>query len=212
MINCTKNKLVIIGASGLGKEIAFLAERVGITIKGFLDDKTGCNSFYNYPVLGDISLCKNFIDDQFVVAIANTKVRKEIIQKLITHNIDLGTIIDPSVVYSKKQLKIGNGSVILAGTVCTANVKIGNYTIVNKLCSVGHDVVIGDYVTLSPMCMIGGNVNIESGSEIGAQTSIRQGLVIGKNVKTGMNTTVVKDLYSNSTWVGSPAVELIKAK
>ena len=48
--------LIIVGASGLGKEVAWLAERAGVTVAGFLDDDfelQGCE-FYHKPVLGVI--------------------------------------------------------------------------------------------------------------------------------------------------------------
>ena len=47
-----KNKLVIIGAGGHGKVIADIAEKMGYSIKGFLDDNDSLKEVCGYPVLG----------------------------------------------------------------------------------------------------------------------------------------------------------------
>ena len=64
--------LIIVGASGLGKEVAWLAERAGVTVAGFLDDDfelQGCE-FYHKPVLGVIDEWYKHSHYQFVIAMA----------------------------------------------------------------------------------------------------------------------------------------------
>lgn len=79
---------------------------------------------------------------------------------------------------------------------------------------------IGDKVTLAPRVhilahdastchFIGyariGNVNIGNNVFVGAETVILPGVTIGDNVVIGANSTVSKDIPSNSVAVGSPA-------
>src|SRR5690606_21349074 len=67
-----EKSLIIIGASGFGKEVAWLAKRLNIDVQGYLDDDEAIQgqSFYSYPVLGKISNWVGFLDSDFVVAIA----------------------------------------------------------------------------------------------------------------------------------------------
>ncbi|EGR2781498.1 acetyltransferase [Vibrio parahaemolyticus] len=200
--------LIIVGASGLGKEVAWLAKRLGIDILGFLDDREefiGC-SFYHYPVLNTISNWSEYKDCYFSVAIASPRVRKKIVEKMkLSDEPKFVTLIDPSVVIEEEVDDIGLGSIICAGSVITADVIIGEFVIVNKLVSVGHDVTINDFCTISPKVMLGGNANILTGTEIGASSSIRQGLSLGEGSVVGMGSTVVKNVDSNSLYFGSPA-------
>ncbi|ANQ15917.1 acetyltransferase [Vibrio natriegens] len=202
------NSLIIVGASGLGKEVAWLAKRLGINILGFLDDREELigRSFYHYPVLNTISNWNEYKDCYFAVAIASPRVRKKVVKKMkLVGEPKFAILIDPSVLIGDEIDNIGLGSIICAGSVVTADVRIGEFVIVNKLVSVGHDVTINDFCTISPKVMLGGNSNILTGTEIGASSSIRQGLSLGEGSVVGMGSTVVKNVDSNSLYFGGPA-------
>ncbi|TKF86907.1 acetyltransferase [Vibrio breoganii] len=204
-INDISKGLVIVGASGLGKEIAFAAERIGITIKGFLDDNLDVGYFHGYPILGKIDSLQAEDNIQFIIAIAKPAIRHEVVSRLETDKVSFATIVDPSVIYAHTQLDIGAGSAILAGSVCTANISIGIHSIINKFCCIGHDVVIKDFTTLSPTVMLGGNVEVGNFVELGARTTVKQSVVISSNVITGMSTTVVKNLVEAAVYIDTPA-------
>lgn len=200
--------LIIFGASGFGKEVAWLAKRLSINVVGFLDDDfslTG-TQFYGYPVLGLLKDWVKYADHDFSLAIASPRVRKLVVDKMYT----LGkpnfiTLIDPSVIIEAERDNIGTGSIVCAGSICTADVKIGDFSIINKQCSIGHDVTIQDFCTISPKVMLGGNVYICDGSEIGAASTIRQQLVIGEGANIGMGSVVVKNVEPNTLYFGAPA-------
>ncbi len=205
LINNNK-ELVIIGASGLGKEVAWLAKRLQIKVKGFLDDNPLTAHFYNLPILGPIHTWPEHDDVQFIIAVASPRVRLKIyMQHFVGKKVDFATLIDPSVQWLSEDLSIGEGSVICAGSITTANVQIGNHVIVNKLVSIGHDVNIADFVTISPQVMLGGNTNVLSGAEVGAGSKIRQGLTIGTGASLGMGSILTKNTQPNTLYFGNPA-------
>lgn len=200
--------LIICGASGFGKEVAWLAKRLNLNIVGFLDDDSNLRGaqFYGYPILGQLKDWVKYSDQDFSLAIASPRVRKLIVEKMYS----LGepsfiTMIDPSAIIEAERDSIGVGSILCAGSICTADVKIGDFSIINKQCSIGHDVTIQDYCTVSPKVMLGGHVEICDGSEIGAASTIRQQLVIGEGANIGMGSVVVKNVEPNSLYLGAPA-------
>lgn len=203
--------LVIIGAGGFGREVAWLIEDINEkysewNLLGFIDeDKKLHGSLINgYKILGGLEYLKNK-DVFYVCAIGNSKVRKEIVEKCKRINLNAATLIHPSVIKSKKYLEIGEGCIICAANVLTVNIKIGNHVIINLDCTIGHDAILKDYVTIYPSANISGNCQLEECVEIGTGAQIIQGKNIGENTIIGAGSVVVKNLEGNKTFVGIPA-------
>lgn len=205
--------LIIIGASGFGREVAWIVERINKVQKtwnmiGFLDDNDEIQGkmINEYPVLGKTDVANEYPDAFFVCAVGSSKVREKIISKIKEDfpNIKFGTLIDPSVEMSD-MVEIGEGSIICAHTIITVNVKIGKQVIVNLDCTIGHDAVLNDFVTLYPSVNVSGATNIGCASELGTGMQIIQGKTIGDHTIVGAGAVVVKDLPNKCTAVGSPA-------
>jgi len=203
-------KLVIIGASGFGREVAWLIERINkeqVTweLLGFVDDNEQIQGdmIGGYPVIGNCNWLKEQEDEIFAVcAIGSSKVRRKVIQKL--EGVKFATLIDPSVLMSER-ISIGEGCIICAGTILTVDIALGSHVIINLDCTVGHDAIISDFATLYPSVNVSGNVILNECVEIGTGSQIIQGLVIGEGTIVGAGAVVVKDLPSKCTAVGSPA-------
>ena len=205
--------LYIIGAGGFGREVAWLVERINQVeatwnIKGFIDDNTSLQGHTEdgYSVVGGSDyLLKQQKAIWVVCAVGSAKVRKSIIEKLqVNPNIRFATVIDPSVILSDR-IKIGEGTIICAGTILTVDITIGNHVIINLDCTVGHDDVIEDFVTIYPSVNVSGNVVVETCAELGTGMQIIQGKKIGKESILGAGAVVVKDIPEKCTAVGSPA-------
>lgn len=205
--------LIIIGASGFGREVAWLVERVNKVSEtwnliGFLDDNKSLQGtdVNGYEVLGTTDDAGRFPDAYFVCAIGAARIREKIIQKVteINPNIKFAILIDPSVVKSDL-VEIGEGSIICAHTIITVNIKIGKHVIINLDCTVGHDAVLYDFVTLYPSTNISGITEIGPCSELGTGMQIIQGKRIGAYTIVGAGAVVVKDIPDASTAVGNPA-------
>lgn len=202
--------LYIIGAGGFGREVAWLVERINDVsfewnLKGFIDDDESIwgSKEDGYPVLGGCEYLKKIGDVYAVCAVGSAKVRKKIINKLADSQARYATLVDPSVIMSKR-IRVGEGSIICAGTIITVDVIIGKHVIVNLDCTLGHDDIINDFVTMYPSVNVSGNVEIGECSELGTGAQIIQGKKIVPNTIIGAGAVVVKDIEEKGTYVGSP--------
>lgn len=203
------NDLIIVGAGGFGREVAWLVERINAqnptwNLLGFLDDTAEkANTIIGgYPVLGKIDTAHMYPDAYFVCAIAASKGRRSVINRM--GDVKYTTLIDPSVLISNR-VTIGEGTIICAGAIITVDISIGKHVIINLDCTVGHDAILNDYVTLYPSVNISGTTNIGACSEMGTGTQIIQGKNIGFGSIVGAGAVVVRDIPEKCTAVGTPA-------
>lgn len=201
--------LIIIGAGGFGREVAWLVERINAAspqwnLLGFLDDSEEIQSknIDKYSVIGKVDDIVNHPNAFAVCCVANTVVRKMLASKVKSN--PFATLVDPAAVVSPR-VEIGEGSVICAGVVITVDIKIGKHNIIDVNSTVGHDAVLEDFVTLYPSVNVSGNTLIKSGVELGTGTQVIQGFTIGENTIVGAGAVVNRDLPCNCTAVGVPA-------
>ncbi|HAT4224174.1 acetyltransferase [Clostridium perfringens] len=204
--------LIIIGAGGVGKETAWIVEQINsiketYNILGFVDDnKEIWNKYINgYTVLGGLKyILENEVNFEVVIAIANYKVKKNIVSKLKEKKIKYATIIHPSL-NIPKGVKVGQGTILYEGVIISPNVSIGNQVIVSPKSGIGHDSIIKDYVSVLWNVSISGNDLIEEGVLLGSSSTVIQGKVIGCGAIVGAGSVVVRNIKENRTVVGVPA-------
>ena len=205
--------LIIVGAGGFGREVAWLVERINQkngtwNLLGYLDDgeEMQNKTINSYPVLGTVDDVGKFPDAYFAVAIGSASARSRIVDRVFSRepNARYGILIDPSVEMSDS-VKIGDGSIICAHTIMTVDITIGRHVIVNLDCTIGHDAVINDFVTVYPSVNISGNTEVGGASELGTGTQIIQGKKIGTGSIVGAGAVVVRDIPEKCTAVGAPA-------
>ena len=203
-------KLVIIGAGGLGREVAWLVddinkENLSWDFIGFLDDGKIGDTVEGHPIIGKV-------DDVFainpaplvVIAIADAMIRANIYERLISKGMEFATLIHPSVLMSH-HVSIEKGTVICAGSVITTNVKVGKSCIINPGCFVGHDTVLGDFVSLMPGVNVAGEVIVGEGTFLGLNSTVINRINVGVGSTIGAGAAVVKDIPDNVVAVGVPA-------
>lgn len=206
------NDLVIIGAGGIGKEAIGIIEQINeynstYRILGFIDDsKEKWNTkIMGYKVLGGIDYLKD-IDYKgcAVIAIANYKHKKNIVNILSKQEIDFPIIKHPNL-RLHRTIEIGEGSILYEGIVISPNVKLGKHIIVSPKCGIGHDSVIEDYVSLLWNVNISGNDYIEEGVLFGSGSTIIQGKKVKSGSIIGAGAVVVNDINHIGTFAGIPA-------
>lgn len=205
--------LIIFGASGFGREVAWAVERINKVeptwnLLGFMDDNNDIqqSEINGYKVLGKTADVGKYPDAYYVCAVGASKVREKIVDNMKKVNADIkfGTVIDPSVEMSDL-VSIGEGTIICAHTIITVNISIGNHVIINLDCTVGHDAIIQDFVTMYPSVNVSGITNIGHAVELGTGMQIIQGKIIGDYTIIGAGAVVTKNIPSKCTAVGSPA-------
>lgn len=207
------NKIIIIGAGGFGREVKFLIDRINqqemtFDILGFVDDNTDLDKTINgIPYLGTVEKVVEFQEVvNVVLGIGIPDIKKKIINRLKSNpNLRFPTIIDPSAIVGKDNVKIGQGTVICAGVVITCDITIDEFVTLNLQCTVGHDTKIGRFASFMPSVNISGEVVIEESVYVGTGSKIINQLEIGKQTTVGAGAVVAKSLPPNCTAVGIPA-------
>ncbi len=204
--------LVIIGAGGVGREVAWIVEQINnvkatFNLIGFIDDSAELhgNSINGYKILGDVNYLLGMKKDINVVcAIANYKIKKSIMEKLNLRQFQHTSIIHPDV-YINSTNAIGKGCVIYPGVIITTNTKIGDYVIISPKCGIGHEAIIEDYCSILWNVSVSGNVKIDEGCLIGSGATIIQGRRIGRETIVGAGSVVIREIPEKCTAVGIPA-------
>ena len=213
---CVVTQILIYGAGGFAREVAWLVERCqnsgqSLIPVGFIDD----NVISHGKIINELevfsleSAVAKFPNAGFTVAIGSSQLRERLTEKALQAGLFEVSIIHPNTEASRF-IEYGKGTVICAGSILTTNIRLGRGVQINLNCTVGHDVVMEDFVTLAPGVCVSGCVHIERGAYIGTAVSIINGtidkpLVIGAGAIIGAAACVTRDIPPNVTAVGIPA-------
>ena len=143
-------KLLIAGASGHGKVIFELAGKTGIYQEIYFldDDETLLKT--EKTVVGCVDFAINHKGEfDVIIAVGNAFIRKQIQEKYERAGVNLVTLVHPEGILSDETVRIGKGTVIMAGAVIQSGVEIGDGVIVNTLASVDHGCKLDDYAHIS---------------------------------------------------------------
>ncbi len=203
--------IVIIGAGDFGKEIAWLIDDINrvamrYNLLGYIDDyKEQDIEINGYKVLGNsdylskVATAKKLYG---IISIKNGDVRKNLVRKIC--NIEWETLIHPSVIISGSS-KIGEGSIVAAGSIISNDVKIGKHCLINLACTIGHDNIFENYVSVMPGCNLSGFTTLKEGCFLGTGVKIIPHRTVGEASIIGAGTVIIKDIPGFSTAVGNPA-------
>lgn len=204
-------KLAILGASGHGRVVADIAESCGWNQIDFYDDawpKVTKNACWTINGAIDDFYVHSPEFQGVIVGIGDNKTRLSIIDQLLANKMPLISLIHPSAVISQ-HASIGLGVVVMPQVVINVGVKIGDGVILNTSCSIEHDCKLEDGVHISPGAHLAGGVVVCKSTWVGIGANVRQYLSIGNNTIVGAGATVVSNVASNVTVVGTPAKPLV---
>lgn len=203
--------LVIIGAGGCGREVLQWAKDINEVekrwhIKGFIDDNHDVLSGRkcDVAVLAKIDEYEIEINDEFVCAIGDARIRKRVVEKLKARGAKFITLIHPSAILADNCL-LGEGVVIYPYTIISDNVIISDGCIINAFSSVGHDSVLGEYCTISAHCNITGMCRLGDQVFMGTTSHIIPGIKVGNGVYICAGSTVMTRVRDGVKILGYPA-------
>ncbi len=194
-------QLLIIGASGHGKVVADISELNGYDSILFFDDNDSLKKCGKYPVVGK-SLDISRYDGDVIVAIGNAKIRERLLKKISDRNIPI--LIHPKATIAST-VKIGMGTVVMAGAVINADAVIGKGVIINTCSSVDHDCIIDNYSHISVGAHVAGTVHVGNRTWIGAGATISNNINICSDCIIGAGAVVIRNIVESGTYVGVPA-------
>lgn len=202
--------LLLLAASGLGREVVEAARASGREVLGFLDDdraRAGEELLPGASVLGSIDTIVDHPHVDLVVCAGKGVTRQAIVRHVATLGVTrerFATVIHPSAVVPPT-CSVGVGSVLLAGTVLTANAGVGDHVVAMPNVVITHDCVIEDYATLGASVVLGGSVRVGAGAYIGMASALREGTTVGPGATVGMGAVVLADVSAGDTVLGVPA-------
>ena len=206
--------LIIVGASGFGREILAIIEMINRTeptwnVLGFIDDNLNAldNFSLGYNVLGTIEEWKPTDNEKYVIAISSPKTKEKIVRLLKERGAKFATIIAPTATVGARTT-VGEGVVMFGDVGVSVDVTIGDFVFFNALDGIGHDAVIGDYCTFGPKVCISGKTVMGKCVNVGALASTYPGVIVEDYATIGMNSAAIKRVKSNTTVIGVPAKKI----
>lgn len=212
-------KLVIIGAGGFARELTWLVEEknkvhLEYELLALLDEDSAKEGrqCLGVKVHGELKEAGFFGETPIYALISTGKAhsRAALEGKVKSAGYRFTRLISPTATVSD-YAHVGEGSIVMPGSVVTVEVSLGRHILINKLCSIGHESRIGDYCTIAPGAKIGGRVVLEEKCDIGMNASVIQGVKIGRGTTVGAGAVVTGDLPPDCVAVGVPA-RVIKNK
>ncbi len=208
MATTNQEPIVILGAGGHAKVVIDAVEKQGVyKVVSLLDDNPNLlnREVYGYRVINDLVEAGKQGCTSYVIAIGDNKVRQKVREKMRETSFGLTQpIIHPSAQLARG-VKIGDGTILMAGTIVNSDSTIADNVIVNTNVTIDHDCNIEHGVHIAPSSTLCGGVSIGSGTLIGAGSTIHPGVKVGPNVIVGAGSTVLADVPDNVTVFGTPA-------
>jgi len=201
-----KNKLLIIGASGHGKVIADIALKMNRWNEiSFLDDDESIKTVLGLEVIGKPDDALSYVNEYDIfVAVGNNATREKIQTKLESEGVNLPVLVHPTAVMGE-QVYVESGTVVMAGVVINCCTTIGRGCIINTSASIDHDNVIGNFTHISPGVHLAGTVKLGHSTWLGIGSIVRNNVNIISGSIIGAGAVVIEDIKKPGTYVWIPA-------
>lgn len=209
-------KLLLIGGGGHCKSVLdSLYQSNDFAEIGIIDKQENVGGLIlDTPIIGsddDLpSLFKQGYNEAFITvgSVGNSSNRLELTELIKSIGFKNPNVIDPSATISRycnfdQGIYVGKRAVINAGST------IGNGAIINTSVTVEHDCEIGDFVHLASGSVLCGEVTVREQTHIGANSVVKQVVVIGSGVMIGMGSVVLQNIPSNVIAYGNPCKEVL---
>ena len=209
-------KIIIIGGGGhAGIAYDCIISQNKYEPIGYVDISKGTLHKHGIKYQGGIDkigeLIKASKDLYFIIGIGDNYLRYKIVKDLKDRRINCkwATVIHPSASVSSK-IHIGEGSLILSGSIISFNSIIKKHVCINTGASIDHDNKFDDYSSAGPGVVTGGNVSVKKLTYLAINSSIKHNILIGSNVVVGASSFVNSNCKSNRVYYGIPAKEIRK--
>lgn len=213
-----RRDLVVLGSSGLAREVAMVAEQVNArehrwNFLGFVGasmEEKGRDLGLG-PVLGDDDwFLSQSIEADLVIGIGFPKVRAKVLQRYLQAGARFRypNLVHPRASLDFRRVELGQGNVVTAGVAMTCDIRIADFNLFNLNVTVGHDDVIGSFNVFNPSVNLSGYLQIGDRVLAGTGSQILENLKVGSDATIGAGAVVRADVEPGTTVVGIPAKPL----
>lgn len=199
-------ELVIIGAGGLGREVAWAVMRVNGSpaepkwkLAGFADDAPGKSSgtLDGLPLLGAVAtVAKERPDAAFFIAVGDNATRERIARELGGR--EFPAVVDPSALVAPSAV-IGEGAFVAPLAVVSAGASVGRFAIVNARAGVGHDSRLGAFSQVCPGASLSGATVLGERAFVGTNACTLPGVSVGADAKIAGGTPAYSNVPAGAT-------------
>ena len=202
----TADQLIIVGARGMGRELAGYLTAEGYSVKGFLDGGVSNAGWAcQTPILGSPEDWTPSQNERFIVALGEAKWRRHYVKLLAERGAQFVSFISKHA-FIGPRVTIGEGSIIAPTAVLTGDICVGCHCILNVHTSISHDCIVDDFVTFSPGSRIPGRCSLAEDVFLGVNASLIPDVALASGVIVGAGAVVTKSCDEPSlTLVGIPA-------
>jgi sugar O-acyltransferase (sialic acid O-acetyltransferase NeuD family) len=213
--NGKRQRVVIYGAGGLGREILVATRSAAyesvLEVVCFADDNAELKSkaIDGIPVVTPEVAIREFHGCKCICAIAEPTARQQAVEKGRSLGMEFKAFIHETAIVPPST-RLGDGCIIGANCILTSNVSLGDFSILNLQATMGHDVTVGRYATVGPGVKVGGFVCMGDRTFIGMGAMVINGteanpIVIGEDVHIGAGSCVLHSIRPAQRVFGSPA-------
>ena len=210
-----KQRLLIVGAGGFGREVLAWAEdiqtqgNVDWAIGGFLDANPRALEKFDIelPVVGDPQSYAPRPEDRFVCAVGDPAIKLRLGRSLQQRGAKFVNLIHPTTLVGPR-CRYGVGTILCPFAALTVDVKLGDFVTINMRANVGHDAVLGDGCTLNVFCDVTGAARLGTGVFLGSHAVVAPRTVVEDWARIGAGSVALRRVRANSSVFGVPALRL----
>lgn len=208
------NYIILIGASGQGREIASRIMHLPdynktFTIKGFLVHKKeylhSLDNITGYPpILGMVDEYIIKDDDFFLCTLGDVNEKEKIVLYLKEKGAKFYTFIHPLANVAKDAI-IGEGTIILEYATIGSCAKIGSFCLIQISSIIAHGNIVGDYSRIDCHVVSVGTAEIGKAATIHTSAVLNHGVKVGDGAIVGACSFVIRNVKPRTTVMGNPA-------
>jgi sugar O-acyltransferase (sialic acid O-acetyltransferase NeuD family) len=194
--------VVVVGARGLGKEVAgYLEQHGGYRIICVLDE-IAMELCLGYPIVHPdkyTGTCRDAI-----LAVGRPEHKRWVLERYAPLHLRWLTLIHPSASVSRSA-HIGEGSIIGPQASITGDAWVSELVLVNISAAIAHDAVVGGRSTIAPYGFIAGGACLGDDCMIAAGAMVLPGVRIGDRSRVSAGSAVYRDVPPDVLACGDPA-------
>lgn len=208
------SKIVVIGASGFGREcldvLHAMTSNIRLEVLGVVDDGPSQTNLERLRSRGIVYLgaLEEWLGEaprevRYVIGIGDPGIRRRIAERMKAAGFSAFTAVHPSATVGTKTT-LAEGVVVCASAAISTNCQLGEHVHVNPNATIGHDCVIGPFTSINPSAVVSGEVVLGTGVLVGAAAVVLQRLTVGEQTVLGAGTLLTRDAPADVVVKGAP--------